>query len=367
MSDSICRWGILGTAFIAKKNWKSIWNSENATLVAVGSRSEERAAEYIAENQKTVPFDPAPGAVGSYEELLASDDIDAVYIPLPTGVRREWVIRAAEAGKHVMAEKPCGDDADEVRELIAACESNDVQYMDGVMFMHSQRLPEIRKVLDDAETIGDVRRISSAFSFLAPDDFKAGNIRVHSTLESLGALGDLGWYTIRFSLFVMKYELPTKVTGRILTDFGRDDSPDKVPIEFSGELFWPGNVSAGFYCSFVTEHQQWAHVSGSKGYLRVDDFVLPYFGSDVGFDVANHDFEFVGSDFNMKNGTRHIPVPEYSNSFANAQETNLFRNFSSIVLSGKLDPFWPQVSLKTQQVMDACLESARNGSAEVSL
>ena len=148
MSQEICRWGILGTAFIAKKNWKSIWNCDNATLVAVASRSEERAVEYIAENQTQVPFDLAPEAVGSYEALLARDDIDAVYIPLPTGIRKEWVIKAAEAGKHVMGEKPCGDTLADVQEIVAACEANNVQYMDGVMFMHSDRLPAIRKTID---------------------------------------------------------------------------------------------------------------------------------------------------------------------------------------------------------------------------
>jgi predicted dehydrogenase len=366
MAQEICRWGILGTAFIAKKNWKSIWNCDNATLVAVASRSEERAAEYIAENQAQVPFDPAPEAVGSYEALLARDDIDAVYIPLPTGVRKEWVVRAAEAGKHVMGEKPCGDTLADVEEIVAACEANNVQYMDGVMFMHSDRLPTIRKTIDSGE-IGDLRRIATQFSFFAPDDFKEGNIRVSSSLESLGCLGDLGWYNIRFTLFVMQYALPERVTGRLLTEFGRGDSPNPVPVEFSGEIFWPNGVSSSFYCSFVTEHQQWAHVSGTKGYLRLDDFVLPYFGSDAGFDVANHTFDFYGSDFNMRNGTRHVPVPEYSNSFPGAQETELFRNFSDLVISGTPDPFWPEVSLKTQQILNACLESARNDSQPVEL
>jgi len=366
MAQDICRWGILGTAFIARKNWKSIWNCDNATLTAVASRSQERAAAYIAENQAQVPFHPEPEAVGSYEELLARDDIDAVYIPLPTGIRKEWVLKAAAAGKHVMGEKPCGDSLADVEEIVAACQAAGVQYMDGVMFMHSARLPSIRETLDAGE-IGDLRRITTQFSFFAPDDFRADNIRVSSSLESLGCLGDLGWYNIRFTLFLMKYALPERVTGRLLTEFGRGDSPHPVPVEFSGEMFWPGGVSAGFYCSFVTEHQQWAHVSGTEGYLRVDDFVLPYFGSDAGFDVASHVFDFHGSDFNMRNGTRRVPVPEYSNSFPGAQETSLFRNFSELALSGSPDPFWPDVSLKTQRVLNACLDSARNDSRPVAL
>ncbi len=100
MTERICKWGIMGTATIARKNWKSIWNAENATLVAVASRDATRSQTYIDECQRQVPFDPTPQAIGSYEELLESD-VDAVYIPLPTGLRKQWVIRAAQAGKHV--------------------------------------------------------------------------------------------------------------------------------------------------------------------------------------------------------------------------------------------------------------------------
>src|SRR5881227_2843489 len=89
MTQATCRFGILGTANIARKNWQAIHNSGNGTLVAVGSRKRERAAQYIGECQASVRFDPPPRA-STYEELLASSDIDAVYIPLPTGVRKEW-------------------------------------------------------------------------------------------------------------------------------------------------------------------------------------------------------------------------------------------------------------------------------------
>src|SRR4051812_18248990 len=99
-----CRWGILGAAFIAHKNWQSIRDAGNASLVAVASREEERCRQFIAECQAQVPHPVVPEAIDSYEALLARGEIDAVYIPLPTGVRKEWVIRAAEAGKHVLVE-----------------------------------------------------------------------------------------------------------------------------------------------------------------------------------------------------------------------------------------------------------------------
>src|SRR5262249_18689447 len=105
MSQAPCRWGVLGTANIARKNWKAIRNAGNSAVVAVASRDAGRARRFIDECQAEAPLAPAPVACGSYGELLARPDIDAVYIPLPTGVRKEWVMRAAAAGKHVLCEK----------------------------------------------------------------------------------------------------------------------------------------------------------------------------------------------------------------------------------------------------------------------
>ncbi|MEY2467177.1 MAG: hypothetical protein QOD03_1698, partial [Verrucomicrobiota bacterium] len=90
------RWGILGTAKIARKNWKAIRHSDNSIVTAVASRNVERSRQFIAECQREDSFESMPLAFGSYEELLASREVDAVYIPLPTGLRKEWVIRAAE-------------------------------------------------------------------------------------------------------------------------------------------------------------------------------------------------------------------------------------------------------------------------------
>ena len=139
----------------------------------------------------------------------------------------------------------------------------------------------------------------------------------------------------------------------------RPDSPAPVPTEFSGELLFDGGVSAGFYCSFVTANQQWVQLSGTKGCLLVSDFVLPFFGSEVVFDVNNASFEVVGCEFNMEPRTRRLATAEYSNSHPTSQETNLFRDFSSQVQSGKLNEVWPAMAYRTQQVMNACFESAR--------
>ena len=360
MSNRVCRWGILSAAHIARKNWLAIKNSENAVITAVASRSVAKAQQFIDECNAHSSFDPKPVALGSYEDLFKRPDIDAVYIPIPTGLRKEWVIRAADAGKHVLAEKPVGSDAGEVAEMIAACKTNNVQFMDGVMFMHSLRLNKLRETLNDGQSVGQLRRITSQFSFNGTEEFAKSNIRASGELEPLGCLGDLGWYNIRFALWVMNYQMPLRVSGRMLTEARRADSESAVPTEFSGELFFADGVSSSFYCSFMTETQQWANISGTRGYAHVNDFVVPYYGNETAFTVTNGCLNQKSCDFNMEDHTRRVAVPEYSNGWSNSQETNLFRNFSHLVLSGKHDFVWSDIALKTQKVIDACLASARD-------
>lgn len=367
MSRTHCRWGILGTANIARKNWQAIARAGNAVLTAVASRDAARARRFIDECQSAVAMTPAPAACGSYQELIDRKDVDAVYVPLPTAIRKEWVIRAAQAGKHVLCEKPCGVDSAGVQDMLAACRANRVQFMDGVMFMHSGRLPLLRQVLDDGQSVGSVLRITSQFAFLGADEFMSNNIRVNSELEPLGSLGDLGWYNIRLSLWVMKEQFPERVTGRILAEHGGKGSAQPVPIDFSGELLYPGGVSASFFCSFRTQNSQWAQVSGTQGYVRIEDFVLPFFGCESVFHVSNTRFHFEGCDFNMEDHTRRFAVAEYSNSMGTSQEANMIRNFSALVTSGRIEPRWGEQALKTQQVLDACLRSARSDGRPVPL
>jgi predicted dehydrogenase len=358
MDRELLRWGILGASNIARKNWKAIWNSKNGQITVVASRDLQRSQHFIDECQAQAPFGATPRAVGSYEELLAAPDVDAVYMPLPTGIRGEWVKRAAKAGKHVVCEKPCATSVTELVDMLEVCRRNQVQFMDGVMFTHSRRLGRIREVLDDGQTIGPTRRATSAFSFCADEEFFASNIRTRSDLEPHGCLGDLGWYCIQFALWAMKWKLPQRVTGQVLSEFKHTSSKLAVPTEFSGELFFEGGVSSSFYCSFITENEQWANVSGTRGSLRVPDFVLPFSGTRTSFETIRPVFDVQGCDFEMQQHHRRWVVNERSHSDPTAQESNLFRQFTDQVQSGTLNPVWPEIALKTQQVMQACRESS---------
>jgi len=359
MSTPIFRWGILGTAHIAHKNWQAIRNSGNGVVAAVASREVERSRRFIAECQAAVPFDAEPRALGRYEDLIAAPDIDAVYVPLPTMLRKEWVLRAAAAGKHVVCEKPCAASAEDLEEMLAACRKHQVQFMDGVMFMHSRRLDQVRAALNDSQRIGPIRRISLGFCFNAPAEFFTSNIRARTDLEPQGCLGDLGWYCLRFTLWTMNWKMPHAVAGRILSPPAC--GPAQAPTEFSAELFFSDGASAGFYCSFVTAPQEWVKISGTAGYLEMSDFVLPFYGREIEFDTWNHNYQVRVCDFRMDPHRRSSIVEEHSHGHPNSQESNLFRNFAQQVQSGQINDAWPDQALKTQILMDTCLSSARAG------
>ena len=346
------RWGILGAANIARKNWKAIFHSGSSVVSAVAARDLTRAEQFVRECQAQFAFAPAPQVLGGYELLLASQDVDAVYVPLPTGLRKEWVIRAAQAGKHVLCEKPCAVSAADLREMVAACQKHRVQFMDGVMFMHSPRLPVVRAVLDDANRIGAIRRSISVFSFAGDEKTFSGNIRMHRELEPAGCLGDLGWYCLRIAMFARRWELPRFVTGRALAT-ARDGV---TPTQFSGELIFDGASSAGFYCSFVAETQQWTSLIGANGTVRMADFVHPRNSYEPAFEINSTEHRVVAWP-----GVA-IPVDAAllgQMGHPTAQDTRMFQNFAAQVRSGQLDESWPEIALKTQLVLDACLASAR--------
>jgi len=346
------RIGFLSTAGIGRKNWKAIFHSGNAMVAAVASRDVQKSHTFIEGCQQEFPFTPTPQAFGSYEALIAAPEVDAIYIPLPTGLRKEFVLRAAAAGKHVLCEKPCAANLAELEEMLAACKRHSVQFMDGVMFMHNPRLEPLRAVLDDGQSLGQLQRMSSAFSFHIGDDFFRTNIRVDSALEPAGCLGDLGWYSIRFFLWALRWQLPRRVTAQILAQ-----SESGAPTEFSAELFFDNGISAEFYCSFLTAKQQWASVGGRNGWLRMPDFIHPRNGYQP-------TFELNGADVCVDSGAPCPPGADPAGyGHATAQDTRMIRHFAQQIASGSLNDDWPHWARQTQRVLDACLAAGRGGNS----
>ena len=355
------RIGFLSTAGIGRKNWKAILNSGNCVVVAVASRDVQKSREFIRHCQTENSFGQTPDALGSYEELLAAKNVDAIYVPLPTGLRKDLVIRAAQNGKHILCEKPCASNVAELEAMLAACKKNSVQFLDGVMFMHNPRLPKIREVLADGKSVGPIRRIASAFSFYPGEEFFSTNIRANGALEPAGCVGDLGWYSIRFSLWALGWQMPESVAGKILSCSENLPGRRSSPTEFSATLNYPGGVTAEFYSSFLAAKQQWAFVSGQKGWLRLPDFVHPFNGYEPAFEV-NEKFVTVAGEVKCPPGADPLGY-----GHATAQDTRMWRSFADQIFTCQLNDEWTLWALKTQQVLDACLASGLAGGRAIAV
>ena len=169
------RVAIVGSASIAKKNALAILRSERCTLVAVASRSLARAQEWCA----SIGLEGVR-CVEGYESVLADGGVDAVYVPLPTTLHRDFVLKAAAAGKHVLVEKPVGVTAAEVREMVAACRAGGVALLDGTMFVHHARFEQMDRLFAD-EQFWAPTRVSSAFTFWGDE---AARARVPKVLDA---------------------------------------------------------------------------------------------------------------------------------------------------------------------------------------
>ncbi len=356
------RWGILSAAAIAKKNWRAISVAENAELVAVASRDINKARAFVDGCQAQFPMPNTVDALGSYEALLARPDIDAVYIPLPTGLRKSWVIAALQSGKHVLCEKPVAINYAEAKIIAEEARKRNLQFMDGVMFAHSKRYEALLKYIHGDCGVGTVRRIATQFSFVGGQEFQKSNIRSQVEYEPLGCLGDLGWYCVRMILALKNWVVPTSVIGRTLNAYATG-SGTNVPSEYSGNIYFNDGTSATLFCSFLVENQQWCHISGDRGHVHVDDFVLPYHGSQTVIYTNSPTFEINGCDFRMMNRCKKIITDEYSEGHETAQEVCMFRNFSNLVLQKVVDWKWLEKTLATQRTVSLLKESSDEGGA----
>lgn len=149
------RFGVLGCASIAEKFVRAMLVVPGVQIVALGSRSLKKAQDFAANNG--LPSDCR--LYGSYEEVLDDPNVDCVYIPLPTGLHLEWVVKAAEKKKHVLLEKPIAHSVDEMESFLGAIERNNLQFMDGTMFMHHPRTAEMKQVLHNSEIIGKLLEV----------------------------------------------------------------------------------------------------------------------------------------------------------------------------------------------------------------
>ncbi|KAL7617029.1 uncharacterized oxidoreductase At4g09670 [Lactuca sativa] len=353
MAETRIRIGILGCANIARKVSRAMLLSPNTTISAIGSRSLEKAIDFASENH----FPESTKKYGSYEAVLDDPDVDAVYVPLPTSLHLRWAVLAAEKKKHVLLEKPVALDVGELDRILEACESSGVQFMDATMWMHHPRTAKMKEVLSDPHRFGQLKSVHSTFSYVGEGDFLQNDIRVNPNLDSLGVLGDAGWYSIRAILWAYDYELPKTVTA--IGDPEYNESG--VILSCGASLNWKENGKvATFYCSFYTNLTMDITVLGTKGSLRVHDFVIP-FNENVGpfYAVANSRWK------ELSLGCEPEPS-EFKITTVLPQEALMVQEFGRLVqgINGgdaKPEKKWPTISRKTQAVIDAVVASIKNG------
>ncbi|CAI9116409.1 OLC1v1017545C1 [Oldenlandia corymbosa var. corymbosa] len=347
------RFGIMGCATIARKVARAIMLAPNATIVAIGSRSLEKAVSFAKENG----FPATAKVYGSYDAVLDDEEVDAVYIPLPTSLHVEWAVRAAQKKKHVLLEKPVALNVKELDAILAACESSGVQFMDGTMWMHHPRTARMKEVLSDPQQLGQIKTIHSAFSFAGGPEFLKNDIRTKPDLDSLGALGDLGWYCIRAILWAFDYELPKSVTA--IADPEVNDSG--VILSCGASLKWQeGGRTATFYCSFLTTMVMDLTVLGTNGNLHANDYVIPVNENDATF-YMNRINRIANYAYSLGN-----PAREETIATDLPQEALMIKEFCDLVggIQGNganPEKKWGEISTKTQVVLDAVKASIDNG------
>jgi predicted dehydrogenase len=246
------RWGVLSTAAIGvKKVIPGMQKCKLAMVTAIASRDISKARE--AADALDIPK-----AFGSYEELLADPEIDAIYNPLPNQMHVPWTIKAAEAGKHVLCEKPIGMSSAEARELLAVRDRTGVKMGEAFMIRSFPQWIRLRELLDQG-VIGDLRSVSGFFSYFNVDPQNIRN-RVES---GGGALMDIGCYMIHASRFAFGEE-PRRVVGLI------DRDPEfKTDRLCSAILDFRGGQSI-FTCSTQLVPYQRIHFLGTKGRIELE-------------------------------------------------------------------------------------------------
>ncbi len=247
----LVRFGILSTAHINRLVIPGAHASDKVELVAVASREQTRAEEYAREWG-------IERAYGSYDALLEDPDVDAVYISLPNTMHVEWSIRAVEAGKHVLCEKPFSRHAEDVEKAFDAAERAGRLLSEAFMYRHNPQTKRLTELVRDG-AIGELRVVRAAFSYSLYDE---SNIRLRTDVEG-GSLMDVGCYCVSGSRLLAGE--PDDVLGRAYT------GPTGTDWVFTGSMRFPGDVVALFDCGTSLPDRDELEAIGTEGSLFLDD------------------------------------------------------------------------------------------------
>ncbi len=249
-------WGLLGTAHINRRLIPAMRAARRSDVAAVASRSATRARDYARDWNIPVAHD-------SYEALLRDRSVDAIYIPLPNSLHVEWTLRALDAGKHVLCEKPLALTADDVDRVDAVARDRQRVVAEAFMFRHEPLTARLLELLADG-IIGQLQVIDSGFSFTRT---RLPDVRLDPALGG-GSLWDVGCYAVNAARLVAGAE-PTSVCG-----FASNNSSG-VDDAFAGLLQFPGGQLATIHSSFRATYRTWLDVTGTEGMLRINSFFKP--------------------------------------------------------------------------------------------
>jgi len=250
MTNHILRWGLLSTARINRSLIPPLRASPRHRLVAVASREPDRAHSYAQAWQ-------IPHAFGSYEAMLASPEIDVVYISLPNSLHAHWTIQALRAGKHVLCEKPLATRVEDVDAIAAAAVETGKQVAEAFMYRHHPQTLKV-KALIASGAIGDVRLVRGSFTFTLTD---RGNVRVNAGLDG-GSVWDVGCYPISYARTMLGAE-PTEAFGMQFV------GPGGVDEMFVGALRFADDVYAQLDCGFRAPFRTNMEIVGSEGVIVI--------------------------------------------------------------------------------------------------
>lgn len=254
MRKSMLRWGILGSADIAVRSViPGIAESDMGEVVAIASRSAAKAKSTAADMN-------IPRWYGSYAELLADENVDAVYIPLPNHLHCEWTLAAVGAKKHVLCEKPMALDAGEAARMEDAAKSANVVLAEAFMYRYAPRIHRLREFVRDG-SIGELRAVRSGFTFHNAEDY--ANVRYRREMGG-GSIYDVGCYPLSMGRFLFEEE-PSAVTVQALFSNQHDD----VDMMASGLVEFGGGASLTFDCGMWAAGRNFAEVVGTEGRLEL--------------------------------------------------------------------------------------------------
>jgi xylose dehydrogenase (NAD/NADP) len=245
------RWGVVSTARINEKVLAGAREAGGVEVVAVGSRDRSRGEDFARRHG-------IARVHGSYDDLLADPDVEAVYIPLPNSLHVEWTVRALEAGKHVLCEKPLARRPADVATAFDAAERAGRVLMEGFMWRYH---PQTEAVARLAREIAPLRVVRAAFGFPLPVEDTA-NVRWLAELDG-GALMDVGCYCVSAARLLCGE--PERVTGQAVW------APSGVDVRFAGVLRFADGALATFDCGFDVPHRGMLEVVGEGGTLVAED------------------------------------------------------------------------------------------------